>query len=196
MSAWAEWCYRSPSRLLYSETVIQSAAGVQQGDNLGPLLFSLAVQPVSEQIRSISGIDLVTAYLDDVVCAGEADAILAALQTLQAAAPSPGLELNLAKCDLIPTAGEAATVGWGVFPAEIRRVMSGNFKSLGSPIGDRDHCARFVRDKRVARAVAMLNVVPELEDAQAAHKLLMHCLGSCRIMHTMRTTRPDWILDE
>ena len=41
----------------------------------------------------------------------------------------------------------------------------------------------------------MLNSVQRMEDGQASHKLLTMCLGSCRLMHAMRTTRPDWISD-
>ena len=41
----------------------------------------------------------------------------------------------------------------------------------------------------------MLKEVPGLEDAQIALKILSQCLGSCRVMYTMRTTRPAWIRD-
>ena len=71
VSKWAWWCYAQPSHLYYGEgTPLASRAGVQQGDNLGPLLFALALQPTLERLaalRGTGGLDIVAAYLDDVV---------------------------------------------------------------------------------------------------------------------------------
>jgi hypothetical protein len=52
---WVEWCYGDPSLLLYNHNdVILSSCGVQQGDPLGPLLFSLALRPVVQQIQALN----------------------------------------------------------------------------------------------------------------------------------------------
>ena len=45
LSPWAEWCYGLHSRLLFQGSPLSSETGVQQGDPLGPLLVSLALQP-------------------------------------------------------------------------------------------------------------------------------------------------------
>ena len=42
MARWAVWCYRQPTRLQFGERTLVSSSGVQQGDPLGPLLFSAA----------------------------------------------------------------------------------------------------------------------------------------------------------
>lgn len=39
ISRWVEFCYTTPARLYYNESVLSSALGVQQGDPLGPLLY-------------------------------------------------------------------------------------------------------------------------------------------------------------
>ena len=46
LSRWAEWCYSQSSHLYFGSSTISSERGVQQGDPLGPLLFSLALQPL------------------------------------------------------------------------------------------------------------------------------------------------------
>ena len=72
-ATWAWWCYSQPSTLHYEGRTITSCSRVQQGDNLGHLLFALALQPVLEQISELrqnhrhKGLDIVAAYLDDVV---------------------------------------------------------------------------------------------------------------------------------
>ena len=46
MSKWTEWCYGEATMLLYEhEHIIEEAAGVQQGDPLGPLYFCWGLMP-------------------------------------------------------------------------------------------------------------------------------------------------------
>ena len=68
LTCWTDWCYSHHSRLLYAGETIASTCGVQQGDPLGPLLFSLALQPALVAARGHC--DVCFAYLDDVVMAG------------------------------------------------------------------------------------------------------------------------------
>eukprot|EP00158_Paraphelidium_tribonemae_P006080 Partr_v1_DN27667_c1_g1_i3_m65287 putative NA len=44
ISNWVEFCYGTKPWLFVGEHLITSESGVQQGDPLGPLLFSLALQ--------------------------------------------------------------------------------------------------------------------------------------------------------
>src|SRR4051812_28527021 len=68
--AWTEWCYGSPTVLLYNHAdIIISSCGVQQGDPLGPFLFSLVLAPIIEEIQALSP-DLNLWYLDDGVIVG------------------------------------------------------------------------------------------------------------------------------
>ncbi len=196
VSAWASWCYSSPSRLLFSGHVISSSAGVQQGDNLGPLLFSLALHPTLLRMKAVAGVDLVIGYLDDVVIAGDDAAVLETLGILRHALGDLDLGLNLRKCELIPTAGADSEVELATFPADMKRVADSSFKFLGTPIGPREYVTAFTQHKRVDKASALLRAVTLVEDGQVSHKLLMRCMGSCRVMHAMRTTRPDWIHEQ
>ena len=196
LAAWASWCYSVPSRLLYNERVVNSSAGVQQGDNLGPLLFVATIHSLLGELKTILGIDLVIGYLDDTVVAGESEAVLRALLVLQRSIPSLGLTLNMAKCELIPLAGPLSTSDLSRFPVQMTRVHSGRFKFLGAPVGDREFAASFVQDKRAAKADVLLTEIAGIDDAQVTHKLLSRCMGTARVMHAMRTTRPDWMLGQ
>ena len=74
LSRWAEWCYVQPSNLYFGTKTIVSERGVQQGDPLGPLFFSLALQPLLVQLHegiSEEGPQLVLSYLDDLILAGD-----------------------------------------------------------------------------------------------------------------------------
>ena len=115
------------------------------------MLFSLALQPIMQRLaalRGAGGLDLVVAYLDDVVVAGNSLAVLEALRILHEAAPRIGLHLKLEKCELTATAGPNTTANLSAFPASIKRKMDGNFSLLGAPIGSREHCLDFLRQKR------------------------------------------------
>ena len=52
---------------------------------MGPLLFSLALQPILTRMKAVSVVELVIGYLDDVVVAGDDTAVSEALQILQLA---------------------------------------------------------------------------------------------------------------
>jgi len=72
VAAWAHWCYGAPSRVVLHETVLNSIAGVQQGDNLGPVLFALVfLHLLLERLTAIPGLDLATGYLDVIALAGD-----------------------------------------------------------------------------------------------------------------------------
>ena len=43
ISHWVHWCYSQPAELRFGHRCILASTGVQQGDPLGPLLFSLVL---------------------------------------------------------------------------------------------------------------------------------------------------------
>src|SRR6218665_2402467 len=71
--------------------------GPQQGDPLGPMLFSLPLQKILRELNS----QLAFGYLDDVTLGGRADVVATDVQRFEEAIASLGLRLNQKKCELI-----------------------------------------------------------------------------------------------
>ena len=77
--------------------MIASSTGVQQGDPLGPLLFSAAVHHIASSMVSPLNIW----YLDDCTLGGDLKNVLKDFRTIIACAREVGLTVNVKKCELI-----------------------------------------------------------------------------------------------
>ena len=98
MTAWLECCYGAKPLLHFGNHIILSCCGVQQGDPLGPLAFSLALHPIVERIkREVPGLLINAWYLDDGTLCGTADDLKAALEIIEEDGLSRGLQLNRGK---------------------------------------------------------------------------------------------------
>jgi len=77
--------------------VISSEDGAQQGDPIGPLLFSNTLQPVLSSLQA----HLNLGYLDDVTLGGPVEMVASDVAEIVNAGFKIGLSLNAAKCELI-----------------------------------------------------------------------------------------------
>jgi Reverse transcriptase (RNA-dependent DNA polymerase) len=89
-------CYEEDSSLFWNGREIFSQRGAQQGDPLGPVLFCLALKPITSILRS----DVNLFYLDDGTMSGDPAVVLQDFATLIDLSSSIGLELNPEKCEL------------------------------------------------------------------------------------------------
>eukprot|EP00731_Ephydatia_muelleri_P032933 Em0024g477a len=97
---WASWCYGQQPLLQHPLGTVTSEVGVQQGDPLGPMFFSLVLHKLVTAIAT----DEDTAkllfhawYLDDGVVAGRKQSVLHALTIIQELGPPLGLVINPSK---------------------------------------------------------------------------------------------------
>ena len=51
LSPWLECCYGAQPHILFGDYTILGCSGVQQGDTIGPLAFSLVLHPLVERIQ-------------------------------------------------------------------------------------------------------------------------------------------------
>jgi hypothetical protein len=83
LAHWASWCLAGPSEIYFGQEVLECQAGVQQGDPLAPLLFSLGLQGAIECLDATEGLNQVW-YLDDGGLRGPAPVVEKAFTVLQA----------------------------------------------------------------------------------------------------------------
>ncbi|GAU91118.1 hypothetical protein RvY_03436-1 [Ramazzottius varieornatus] len=80
---------------------MEAARGLQQGDPLGPLLFCLVIENLTQTLKS----PLNVWFLDDDSIGGEIGRVLSDLQVVVEEGRKLGLELNPSKCELFAFGG-------------------------------------------------------------------------------------------
>src|SRR6218665_3289897 len=88
--------YSAPSILRFGHLLLQSETGPQQGDPLGPLLFSLPLQPMLQALES----ELKIGFLDDITLGGEAGRVAHDIEVVAELDTTMGLVLNQSKCEI------------------------------------------------------------------------------------------------
>jgi hypothetical protein len=89
-----QWSYHSAAETRFGFHRLKSTAGVQQGDPLGPLLSSLVIMEIMEDIGDIPGITTKFWYLDDGTSRCARKAVSNLLQNLVDKGPKFGIYIN------------------------------------------------------------------------------------------------------
>ena len=190
---WASWCYGQQPLLQHRLGTVTSEVGVQQGDPLGPMFFSLVLHKLVSAIAT----DEDTAkllfhawYLDDGVVAGSKQSVLHALAIIQELGPPLGLVINPSKCELY------SQNDMSVFSSQMKQSNMPHLEILGSPIGDTIFCANVVSQK-CAQASQLLSQIEEVGsvDPQVALLLLRMCGAFCKMVHLARSTPPSLVAE-
>ena len=192
---WSQWCYHCEGFLQFGDAWIKSSAGVQQGDPLGPLLFSLALLELLDDIGTSKGINVQLWYLHDGAFVGSRPAIAHLLDILLSRGPSFGLHVNVNKCEIFWPSGDQ---DFPEFDPEIQRTfrVSCGVDFLGSPVYGSDTYFVSSVSKRIDKIMHQQIQLSVLDDRQVELHLLRSCLGSCKMNHIIRAVPPLKIVDE
>lgn len=179
--------YGNHTNLSFGVDCLTSECGVQQGDPLGPLFFSLVLLDVLQQLEAdhpglTDGLDAAGFYLDDGTVAGEWPAVAKWLDAFEPIAASVGLHLNKAKSELIVfgdrDAADATFDGFKRFSADC-------WELLGLPCGTPESVAAAAA-KAFERSARRTAAIASLPDPHAALALLRSCAGFATIQFLMR----------
>ena len=157
---------------------------------LGPILFSLALLELTENLRQVDGIRFSLWYLDDGTIIGTRTAIRHVLDRLLVNGPRFGLHLNLSKCEIYWPSRDQA---FPEFPAEVTHIgeLQHGVDLLGSPVcGDAEFFCTAV-GRRVSKVLAAQAHLEDLDHLQVALHLLQSCLSICKFNDLLRTIPPS-----
>ena len=172
--------YADPSFLFFGPHIIESAEGVQQGDPLGPLLFSLSIHQLVRSLKS----EFKLFYLDDGTMGGDLKDVVEDLYQIEQAAEDLGLVLNHRKCEVI-CVDEDTKQSMLSFSPHLQCVNPSEAYLLGSPIGSLEGIEAVLNSKK--RSLELLGERLKLLHAHDALCLLRNAIALPKILYILRT---------
>lgn len=176
-------CYSSSSSLFFEKHELLSQVGCQQGDPLGPALFSLSIQNIISDLKSKFNLW----YLDDGTLAGSVTDVTHDLQHLINRFQHFGLELNFKKCELLIinpnlSVNSIEPLFSNITPG-IKVITENNLTILGVPVFE-EALPKFVEDKlsQMNNASEILFELP----SHLAYQILKYCFYAPKFIYMSR----------
>jgi hypothetical protein len=185
---WVLYCYGQPGMLYFAGIIIASKQGVQQGDPLGPLLFSLVLHELVLEIAvACPELKVHVWYLDDGTLIGTYAEVQKALAIIRLSGPRIGMVLNETKNELWwPSQPDTDDDG---FPVGFKRRDNEGVDLLGAPIGTEEFCTRYLVEKLKKLDLVDTRLLM-MKDAQVEMLLLRYCLSIGKLTNLVRATPP------
>ena len=203
LSPWVQYTYCCSALLfLPGGDIIEAVTGVQQGDPLGPLLFSLAIHPLLIRLQGINtgfqgpfSRPFISAYLDDVqLVTPTIESAILCLKEIDTMGPAMGLFRSHEKSFVWQPHSETLQNSTEI----MEQVQSLAQIHLGVGIEMLGGCisldTNFVSNLAVSRATKVassIETLMKLQDPQLCLMLLRACLGMCKMIYCFRTSPPE-----
>jgi hypothetical protein len=189
MARWVSYCYTTASYLFLRDNVIWSQSGVQQGDPLGPLLFSIVLNQLTDKIQLSCPILLLNKWFcDDGTMIGSREEVVKALNIIIEEGESLGLILNLNKCEIHWPSGDQS---FPLFPGDIKRLPKEGVCLLGSAIGTSLFVGDFM-DLAINDCKKFHILISSIEDPHIETTLLRYCGSFSKLAYKLRTINPEF----
>ena len=193
----ASLSHGSTTPLMANGNLIWSDSGTQQGDPLGPLLFSLAIHGNASSMKSNFNVW----YLDDATIAGDLRSVIYEIKRCSCMLADIGIFLNPSKSELVNLCLDES-----VFLHETQCIKSilenvsfvkkEDVILLGSPLTSTDIRPQFQHKLSIFKA---MTEKLSLLDRHPAYFLLKNCFSMPKLMYLLRSSptfqHPDLLAD-
>jgi hypothetical protein len=194
---WVVFCYSLEAPLFIENNMIYASTGVQQGDPLGPLLFSLVLHPLLLEIKSRFSLQ-VGAILDDVTFLGSSENTILALNYIGDEGPKRGLFMSSKTTLWSPLNNNIPSelVNWKPSGSQHFSLSISHEKGVGLLGGGVSCDSDFmcgIAEKRFLKWCDSISLMLEIKDPFIQLQLLRACLGVPKLNYLLRTTAPNLI---